>query len=210
MDSSTGMTPRRTCLSTRPQSSRTILRKLCDQSAMERLLNLTWSLVRREMRHLTFLDLRGLQLREVPMLPIGEGDHTGEVASGAEKDPAAGRERMGTMRRRTWTTATISPRVAGAEEASRDLTALAMSVAEENLETTMALRPLETRLIVRGKTEDVAEAEEDSEDEEGATEEATGGCHSEEAEAEVVAIVVALHFVEVEEEEKAAREHSRA
>ena len=89
----------------------------------------------------------------------------------------------------------------------------------------------------RGKTEDVAEAEEDSEVAEGsgvevaseavavdsvealeaasegeevATEEATGGCHSEAAEAEVAAIVVALHFVEVEEEEKAAREHSRA
>jgi len=101
----------------------------------------------------------------------------------------------------------------------------------------MALQPPETRLIVRGKTEDVAEAEEDSEvaegsgvevaseavavdsvealeaaseDEEAATEEATGGCHSEVAEAEVAAIVVAHHFVEVEEEEKAAREHSRA
>merc|ERR1719237_1701057 len=113
---------------------------------------------------------------------------------------------MGTMRRRTQTT--TSPRVAEAEEASRDLTALAMSVVEENLETTMALRPLETRRIVRGKTEDVAEAEEASEvaeglgvevaseavavdsaealeaaseDEEAATEEATGGCHSEEA-----------------------------
>ena len=44
---------------------------------------------------------------------------------------------------------TRRPRVAGAEEASRDPTALAMSVAEENLETTMALQPLETRLIVR-------------------------------------------------------------
>merc|ERR1719237_1827807 len=136
---------------------------------------------------------------------------------------------MGTMRRRTQTT--TSPRVAEAEEASRDLTALAMSVVEENLETTMALRPLETRRIVRGKTEDVAEAEEGSgvevaseavavdsaealeaasEGEEAATEEATEGCHSEEAEAEVAAIVVAHHFVEVEEEEKAAREHSRA
>merc|ERR1719446_781308 len=61
----------------------------------------------------------------------------------------------------------ISPRDAGAEEASRDLTALAMSVAEENLETTTALQPLETRLIVRGKTGDVAEAEEDSEVAEG-------------------------------------------
>lgn len=35
------------------------------------------------------------------MLPIGGEDHIGEVASGAEKDPAAGRERMATMRRRT-------------------------------------------------------------------------------------------------------------
>lgn len=114
-----------------------------------------------------------------------------------------------------------------------------MSVAEENLETTMALQPPETRLIVRGKTEDVAEAEEDSEVAEGsgvevaseavavdsvealeaasegeevATEEATGGCHSEAAEAEVVAIVeiVAHHFVEVEVAEKAARDNSRA
>merc|ERR1719237_1534369 len=130
---------------------------------------------------------------------------------------------MGTMRRRTQTT--TSPRVAEAEEASRDLTALAMSVVVENLETTMALRPLETRRIVRGKTEDVAEAEEASEVAEGLgvevaseavavdsaealeaasedEEAATGGCHSEEAEAEVAAIVVALHFVEVEEEEK--------
>ena len=44
---------------------------------------------------------------------------------------------------------TRRPRVAGAEEALRDPTALAMSVAEENLETTMALQPLEMRLIVR-------------------------------------------------------------
>jgi len=35
------------------------------------------------------------------MLPIGGEDHTGEVASGAEKDPAAGRERMEMTRRRT-------------------------------------------------------------------------------------------------------------
>lgn len=123
---------------------------------------------------------------------------------------------------------TRRPRVAGAGEASRDPTALAMSVAEENLETTMALQPLEMRLIVRGKTEDVAEAEvasEDaegseaevaleavavdsaealeaaSEDEEAVIEAATEGCHSEAAEAEVVA----HHFVEVEVEEKAAR-----
>jgi len=125
---------------------------------------------------------------------------------------------------------TRRPRVAGVEEASRDPTALAMSVAEENLETTMALQPLETRLIVRGKTEDVAEAEvasEDaegsevevaseavavdsaealeaaSEDEEAVIEAATEGCHSEAAEAEVVA----HHFVEVEVEEKAARSY---
>jgi len=125
---------------------------------------------------------------------------------------------------------TRRPRVAGAEEASRDPTALAMSVAEENLETTMALLPLETKLIVRGKTEDVAEAEvasEDaegsevevaleavavdsaealeaaSEDEEAVIEAATEGCHSEAAEAEVVA----HHFVEVEVEEKAARSY---
>jgi len=125
---------------------------------------------------------------------------------------------------------TRRPRVAGAEEASRDPTALAMSVAEENLETTMALQPLEMRLIVRGKTEDVAEAEvasEDaegseaevaseavavdsaealeaaSEDEEAVIEAATEGCHSEAAEAEVVA----HHFVEVEVEEKAARSY---
>ena len=52
-----------------------------------------------------------------------------------------------------------------------------------------------------------------SEGEEVATEEATGGCHSEAAEAEVVAIVeivVAHHFVEVEVAEKAARDNSRA
>jgi len=98
---------------------------------------------------------------------------------------------------------TRRPRVAGAEEASRDPTALAMSVAEENLETTMALQPLEMRLIVRGKTEDVAEAEAASEDEEAVIEAATEGCHSEAAEAEVVA----HHFVEVEVEEKAARSY---
>ena len=58
---------------------------------------------------------------------------------------------------------------------------------------------------------DSAEAlEAASEGEEAATEEATGGCHSEAAEAEVAASVVAHHFVEVEVEEKAAREHSRA
>ena len=42
-----------------------------------------------------------------------------------------------------------SPRVAGAEEGSRDLTVLATSGAEENPATTRALQPQETRLTVR-------------------------------------------------------------
>merc|ERR1719350_2702299 len=118
-------------------------------------------------------------------------------------------ETTGTTRRRTLTMR--SPRVAGAEEGSRDLTVLATSGAEENQAMTRALLPQETRLTARGKTEDVAEAEEDSEVVEGSgveeaseavaedsveaseadlegeevavTEEATEGCHSEEAEA---------------------------
>lgn len=99
------------------------------------------------------------------MLPTGGGDPTGEAALGVEKDPVAGKERTVTTRRRTLTM--TSPRVAGAEEGSRDLTVLATSGAEENLAMTRALPPQETRLTARGKTEDVAEAEEDSEVEEG-------------------------------------------
>ena len=85
------------------------------------------------------------------------------------------------------------PRVAGAEEVSRDLTVLATSGAEESLETMMVPPPQETRLterwvyiehwnkvhvnqigatfndylLFRGKTEDVAEAGEVSEVVEG-------------------------------------------
>ena len=70
-----------------------------------------------------------------------------EAALGAEKDPVAGRARTGMTRRRTWTMR--RPRVAGAEEGSRDLTVLATSGAEENPETTMALPPPETRRTVR-------------------------------------------------------------
>merc|ERR1719367_522036 len=86
------------------------------------------------------------------------------------------------------------PRVAGAEEGSRDPTVLATLGAEENPETTMALPPPETRRTVRGKTEDVAEAEVDSEVAEGSG-------------VEVASEVVAHHFVEVEAEEKAARDN---
>lgn len=162
------------------------------------------------------------------MLPTEGGDHTGEAALGAEKDPVAGRARTGMTRRRTWTMR--RPRVAGAEGGSRDLIVLATSGAEENPETTMALPPPETRRTVRGKTEDVAEAEVDSEVAEGSgvevaseavaedsveaseaasgaeeavIEEVTEGCHSGAAEAEAVA----HHFVEVEAEEKAARDN---
>jgi len=99
------------------------------------------------------------------MLPTEGGDHTGEAASGAERDPVAGKARTGMTKRRIWTTR--RPRVAGAEEGSRDLTVLATLGAEENPETTMALPPPETRRTVRGKTEDVAEAEADSEVAEG-------------------------------------------
>lgn len=162
------------------------------------------------------------------MLPTGGGDPTGEAALGAEKDPVAGKERTGTTRRRTLTMR--SPRVAGAEEGSRDLTVLAMSGAEENLAMTRALPPQETRLTARGKTEDVAEAEEDSEVVEGSgvgeaseavaedsveasevdlegeevavTEEATEGCPSEAAEEEAEA----HHSEEAEAAEKVARD----
>lgn len=123
-----------------------------------------------------------------------------------------------------------SPRVAGAEEGSRDLTVLATSGAEENLAMTRALPPQETRLTARGKTEDVAEAEEDSEVVEGSgvevaseavaedsveasevdlegeevavTEEATEGCPSEAAEEEAEA----HHSEEAEAAEKVARD----
>jgi len=162
------------------------------------------------------------------MLPTEGGGHTGEVASEAVKDPAAGRERMVMTRRRTWTMR--RPRVAGAEEVSRDLTVLATSGAEESLETMMVPPPQETRLTERGKTEDVAEAGEVSEVVEGSgveeaseaaavdsvedseaasgveeevIEEVTEGCHSEAAEAEAVE----HHFVEVEAEEKAVRDN---
>lgn len=162
------------------------------------------------------------------MLPTEGGDHTGEAALGAEKDPVAGRAKTGMTRRRIWMMR--RPRVAGAEEGSRDLTVLATLGAEENPETTMALPPPETRRTVRGKTEDVAEAEVDSEVAEGSgaevaseavaedsveaseaasgaeeavIEEGTEGCHSGAAEAEAVA----HHFVEVEAEEKAARDN---
>lgn len=162
------------------------------------------------------------------MLPTGGGDPTGEAASGVERDPVAGKERTGTTRRRTLTT--ISPRVAGAEEGSRDLTVLATSGAEENQAMTRALPPQETRLTARGKTEDVAEAEEDSEVVEGSgveeaseavaedsveasevdlegeevavTEEATEGCPSEAAEEEAEA----HHSEEAEAAEKVARD----
>lgn len=163
------------------------------------------------------------------MLPTGGGDLTEEAALGAEKDPAAGKERMGTTRRKTLMM--TSPRVAGAEEGSRDLTVLATSGAEENQATTRALPPQETRLTVRGKTEDVAEAEEDSEVVEGSgvgvaseavaedsveaseaasggeevavTEEATGGCLSEAVEEEAEA----PHSEEAEAVEKVARDY---
>lgn len=162
------------------------------------------------------------------MLPTGGGDPTGEAALGVEKDPVAGKERTGTTRRRTLTMK--SPRVAGAEEGSRDLTVLATSGAEENLAMTRALPPQETRLTARGKTEDVAEAEEDSEVVEGSgvgvaseavaedsvedsevdlegeevavTEEATEGCPSEAAEEEAEA----RHSEEAEAAEKVARD----
>lgn len=162
------------------------------------------------------------------MLPTGGGDPTGEADLGAEKDPVAGKERTGTTRRRTLTMR--SPRVAGAEEGSRDLTVLATSGAEENLAMTRALPPQETRLTARGKTEDVAEAEEDSEVVEGSgvevaseavaedsveaseadlegeevavTEEATEGCPSEAAEEEAEA----HHSEEAEAAEKVARD----
>ena len=101
------------------------------------------------------------------MLPTGGGDPTGgeflafressdmanittffsEAALGVEKDPVAGKERTGTTRRRTLTMR--SPRVAGAEEGSRDLTVLATSGAEENQAMTRALPPQETRLTAR-------------------------------------------------------------
>lgn len=162
------------------------------------------------------------------MLPTGEGDPTGEAALGVERDPVAGKERTGTTRRRTLTMR--SPRVAGAEEGSRDLTVLATSGAEENPAMTRALPPQETRLTARGKTEDVAEAEEDSEVVEGSgvevaseavaedsveasevdlegeevavTEEATEGCPSEAAEEEAEA----HHSEEAEAAEKVARD----
>lgn len=162
------------------------------------------------------------------MLPTGGGDPTGEAALGVEKDPVAGKERTGTTRRRTLTMR--SPRVAGAEEGSRDLTVLATSGAEENPAMTRALPPQETRLTARGKTEDVAEAEEDSEVVEGSgvevaseavaedsveasevdlegeevavTEEATEGCPSEAAEEEAEA----HHSEEAEAAEKVARD----
>lgn len=162
------------------------------------------------------------------MLPTGGGDPTGEAALGVERDPVAGKERTGTTRRRTLTMR--SPRVAGAEEGSRDLTVLATSGAEENQAMTRALPPQETRLTARGKTEDVAEAEEDSEVVEGSgvevaseavaedsveasevdlegeevavTEEATEGCPSEAAEEEAEA----HHSEEAEAAEKVARD----
>lgn len=162
------------------------------------------------------------------MLPTGGGDPTGEAALGVERDPVAGKERTGTTRRRTLTMR--SPRVAGAEEGSRDLTVLATSGAEENLAMTRALPPQETRLTARGKTGDVAEAEEDSEVVEGSgvevaseavaedsveasevdlegeevavTEEATEGCPSEAAEEEAEA----HHSEEAEAAEKVARD----
>jgi len=162
------------------------------------------------------------------MLPTGGGDPTGEAALGVEKDPVAGKERTGMTRRRTLTMR--SPRVAGAEEGSRDLTVLATSGAEENLAMTRALPPRETRLTARGKTEDVAEAEEDSEVVEGlgvevaseavaedsveaseadlegeevaVTEEAIEGCRSEAVEEEAEA----HHSEEAEEAEKVARD----
>lgn len=162
------------------------------------------------------------------MLPTGGGDPTGEAALGVEKDPVAGKERTVTTRRRTLTM--TSPRVAGAEEGSRDLTVLATSGAEENQAMTRALPPQETRLTARGKTEDVAEAEEDSEVVEGSgvgeaseavaedsveasevdlggeevavTEEATEGCPSEAAEEEAEA----HHSEEAEAVEKVARD----
>lgn len=162
------------------------------------------------------------------MLPTGGGDPTGEAALGVERDPVAGKERTGTTRRRTLTMR--SPRVAGAEEGSRDLTVLATSGAEENQAMTRALPLRETRLTARGKTEDVAEAEEDSEVVEGSgvevaseavaedsveasevdlegeevavTEEATEGCPSEAAEEEAEA----HHSEEAEAAEKVARD----
>ena len=70
-----------------------------------------------------------------------------EAALGVERDPVAGKERTGTTRRRTLTM--TSPRVAGAEEGSRDLTVLATSGAEENQAMTRALPPQETRLTAR-------------------------------------------------------------
>ena len=70
-----------------------------------------------------------------------------EAALGAEKDPVAGRAKTGMTRRRIWMMR--RPRVAGAEEGSRDLTVLATLGAEENPETTMALPPPETRRTVR-------------------------------------------------------------
>jgi len=150
------------------------------------------------------------------MLPTGGEDLTGEAALGAEKDPAAGKERMGTTRRRILTM--ISPRVAGAEEGSRDLTVLATSGAEENLATTRALQPQETRLTVRGKTEVVAEAEEDSEVVEGsgvevaseavAASEATVEASEEASEDEEVAVTEGCLSEAVEEEEEEAIEEA--